>query len=88
MADPQPNEPTSRQLPGTSTSTSPSGPAELADHDYTRQPNYTPFTDHNYFMSVPLPDPAATATPPGFNSHGRPQRTRKTPSKFSDYDLS
>ena len=58
----------------------------LIDHDYFRQPTAT--SDHNYFAEPP----------PGFNynqpagldynqSHGRPQRTRNLPTRFSDYDL-
>ena len=85
------NEPsgTPGQQPGTS---SPSRPAELADHDYTsRRP--PPLTDHNYFMSVPLPDTdprvQRVQPPPGFtDSHGRPKRNRNLPTRFNDYDIS
>ena len=60
----------------------------FADHDYAGQPNYTPLTDHNYFMSVPLPDPDPRVNPPPGFSHGRPSRNRKLPSKYDDFDLS
>ena len=103
------NEPPSWQPPETSAATStptfspsrpaeptssPSYSAEIADHDYIQRPP-RPLTDHNYFMSVPLPDPDPRVNPPpGFAyppqhaEQGRPQRKRSLPTRFSDYDLS
>ena len=69
-----------------------SGPAlppqaghHLQDHDYTshRPPS---LTDHNYFMTVPLPE--TVTPPPGFSRSGRPIRTRNLPVRLNDYDLS
>ena len=88
---PQPNEPRPWRQPGTSTS--PSGPAELADHDYASSSRPPPLTDHSYFMSVPLPDPASPVRPPpGFENYnyntGRPKRQTTLPKRLQDYDLS
>ena len=56
-----------------------------ADHDYVQRPG--PLTDHNYFMSVPLPDPSPRVNPPPGFSHGRPRRNRTIPVRFRDYEL-
>ena len=64
-----------------------STPAELADHDYAATPKPGPLTDHNYFMTVPLPESAPpTSTPPGFNT-GRTVRNRTLPARYHDYEL-
>ena len=88
----QPNGPTATSSPPLPEEPADHSSQALRDHDYVQQPNYTPLTDHNYFMSVPLPDTDPRVNPPpGFTyppQYGRPKRQSKLPSKFSDYDLS
>ena len=59
------------------------------DHDYVQRPG--PLTDHNYFMSVPLPDQDPRVNPPpGLyqQQNGRPKRNTKLPAKFQDFEMS
>ena len=56
----------------------------LIDHDYISTGRPPPLTDHNYFMSVPVPDPQVNYN----QSQGRPARSKKLPTRLQDYDLS
>ena len=85
--EPLPPEENGRLAPpvtkGAPSTSGPSYPSHLHDHDYYRRPSAT--LDHDYSRQPPNVGP-----PPGFENYypeGRPRRQTNMPAKYRDYDL-